>query len=764
MNLALEPITSPVSEKSRFVVTPIVELAVLGVAITIALASYFIITGEASPQRLLTPPLVALLLIANLVPGVALLVLVGRRIAHRRAARSPIGGSGRLHVRLVALFSVVAAVPMLLVTIFASLLFQYGVEFWFSDKARQMLENTTVLARVSYGQMLNRWEDATVTMASDMANVLKERPLDSPDVAAYFGKQVFYRSLSEGVIFKVLPGGEIQTFALVDPYQVDFTKQISPVAIDAVRSGQRSYVSVSGDRIRTVTTIPGTAGLYLYAARVTDVVVMSDQTRRADAVLADYRSLLKRSRSLQLQFNAALLGISLLIVGFAVWIALAVADRLVRPVTELVVAARRVEGGDLTARVTAPRTLDEVGTLANAFNAMTGRLQQQTSALVAANDQLDSRRALIEAVMSGVTAGVISISDKRTIRLINSSAIALLGVDGDKAVGRRLSEISPELNALMDGTVTGGAAHDAVIQVTANGEAKTLAVKITRGEAGLVLTFDDITQQLLDQRRAAWSDVARRIAHEIKNPLTPIQLAAERLQRRYGKQIDKDDTVFSRLTETIVRQVGDLRRMVDEFSSFARMPKPVFREESLIDIARQSLFLHEVAHSNIRFSLVHDDAPLAVVCDRRQLGQALTNIVKNAVEAIDAQNDGASGDQASPGTPAGDVSITLARGKGNAVMIHVADSGVGLPIERDRIVEPYMTTRARGTGLGLAIVKKIVEEHFGTMSFADREGGGTIVTICLDAGLLAGLETPEDPGDNSAEPRRPAELTRNRSL
>ncbi len=255
---------------------------------------------------------------------------------------------------------------------------------------------------------------------------------------------------------------------------------------------------------------------------------------------------------------------------------------------------------------------------------------------------------------------------------------------------------------------------------------RTLAVRIARTDAGPILTFDDITQQVLDQRRAAWADVARRIAHEIKNPLTPIQLAAERLQRRYGGIVEAGDTTFARLTETIVRQVGDLRRMVDEFSSFARMPKPVFREEALVDTARQSLFLHEVAHPGVRFELIHDEPGPTLVCDRRQIGQALTNIVKNAVEAIEAKGMGE-----------GIVAMTLGQQGQRFVTVEVADSGIGLPAERERIVEPYMTTRARGTGLGLAIVKKIVEEHLGTMMFSDRVGGGSVVTMTFDAAALA---------------------------
>ncbi|MDQ2878593.1 MAG: ATP-binding protein, partial [Pseudomonadota bacterium] len=454
---------------------------------------------------------------------------------------------------------------------------------------------------------------------------------------------------------------------------------------------------------------------YLYAARVFDPQ-LATQIKRGATILADYHTLQTRSRALQLRFNAALLVVSLLIVGIAVWIALEVADRLVRPVGELVAAAHRVAAGDLATRVPDPSTDDEVGTLANAFNAMTGQIQQQTGAL-------ESRRALIEAVMSGVTAGVIALTGDGVVRLINRSASEMLGTGEDHVVGRRLADIAPELAAVNDGDT-----REAIVEVGQSLDTRTLAVKITRAGEGPIMTFDDITGQLLDQRRAAWSDVARRIAHEIKNPLTPIQLAAERLQRRYGKQIAEDDGTFTRLTDTIVRQVGDLRRMVDEFSSFARMPKPVFRLENLVDIAKQALFLHEVAHPAIAFSFDADGQVISLVCDRRQIGQAMTNVVKNAVEAIEAR-----------GSEDGGTIDMRVRIEGRYAEVEVGDNGIGLPAARDRIVEPYVTTRARGTGLGLAIVKKIAEEHFGAIEFADREGGGTLVTMRFDTAMLAAV-------------------------
>ncbi|HLL31795.1 MAG TPA: ATP-binding protein, partial [Allosphingosinicella sp.] len=484
------------------------------------------------------------------------------------------------------------------------------------------------------------------------------------------------------------------------------------------------------DRVEAVVRLDPSAQVYFYGARAINAQAIA-QIDQARSAASEYSQLLRRTRDLQLRFNVILLLVSLLIVGISIWIAFQLADRLVRPVGELVGAARRITAGDLSARVRPTRARDELGTLGQAFNRMTGRLEEQTGALVSANAQLESRRTFIEAVLAGVTAGIISVDQERNVRLINSSAEALLKTEKGQAVGRKLAQLAPELDAHLDSDQ-----REDIIQFASGGEPRTLAVKRVRVEGGHVLTFDDITEQLLDQRRAAWSDVARRIAHEIKNPLTPIQLAAERLQRRYGKEITSDAGTFEKLTGTIVRQVGDLRRMVDEFSSFARMPKPVFHEEKIAEIVRESLFLHQVAHPDIGFTLDSPEPSPLLVCDRRQLGQALTNVIKNAVEAIQQrrEEEGKNGKDR--------VAVTL-RATDTRICIEVADSGIGLPRERGRLTEPYMTTRAKGTGLGLAIVKKIVEEHFGNIEFDDAPGGGTLVRLVFDAESLARLDVAE---------------------
>lgn len=725
---------------------PAIEIGTLVAAIAIATGSYFIVTGGNTPSRLLTPPIVALLLVANLVPAMALLVLMARRVTKNRAARSPVGGNGRLHVRLVALFSVIASVPTLLVVIFASMLFQYGVEFWFSDRARTVLENADSVAQAYVEENKQRIVADIVAMGGDVNGYAAEFGVNSQRFAEGLAWQVSARNLSEAAVISIGEDGTRRLIAGANLDERPLELRLPRVSIDELRQGRARVVTDAGDRVETVVRLDPEEEVYLYASRSVDPAVLQS-VARAKSARGDYAQLLERSRALQLQFNAALLVVSLLIVATAIFIALKVADRLVRPVSDLVGAARQVAAGNLSARVTLPRSHDEIGTLAAAFNRMTRKLEEQTGALLSVNQQLESRRALIEAVLSGVSAGVISVDREGIIRLVNLSAAEVLKTSEDSPVGQSLKDVAPELGQLLDGDD-----REAVVQFAGGGEPRTLAVKLVRTGSGHVLTFDDITQQLLDQRRAAWSDVARRIAHEIKNPLTPIQLAAERLQRRYGKEVQSDKAVFERLTGTIIRQVGDLRRMVDEFSSFARMPKPVFRSESVIDIARQSLFLHEVAHPAIRFTLDAPDPSPAMVCDRRQLGQALTNIVKNAVEAIDAKGEGAQGT----------VAMTVAM-DGDRLLMTVADDGIGLPAERERITEPYMTTRARGTGLGLAVVRKIVEEHFGTIGFSDREGGGTIVALSFDVATLRSLDLAQDIDPMDGESEAPPALTRVKS-
>ncbi len=712
----------------------VIEVVAAVAFLAMTVVTFITIQGR-SDRELMPSDVTATLLIGTLVPAMALLILLGRRMALRRAAET-LGGSGRLHTQLVFFFSLISAIPTLLVVVFASYLFQSGVEFWFSDSSRGLLENANKLARGYYEQNLRDVGNETVAMASDLRDYLGQAPITSPTFAEGYSYQVVSRKLNESAIIQKAPDGKLLTAAIVDPEKNSTRERITGSVLGRLEAGEPTVVTANANRIEAVTPIDRTAGVYLYAARSSDLLAFS-QGQRAQNIVRAYEVLTRRARTLQLRFNVALFVASLALVGLSVWFALRFADRQVKPLYDLVGAARRVGSGNYSLRVEGRTGADEIGQLNRAFNRMTAQIERQTQALVGANQQLHERRAFIEAVLESVSAGVISVDGEGRVQLINSPAQALLF---DRAephpAGERLTDIAPSIATLVDA----GRDH-AVIQHGKGTELLTFAVRIARDRTGHVITFEDITRQLLDQRQAAWSDVARRIAHEIKNPLTPIQLATERLKRRYRKQILLDPELFDELTSTIVRQVGDLRKMVDEFSSFARLPKPVFRAEDPVDLARQSLFLQEVSRPELDFAFTADEAAQGrILCDRHQFGQAMTNVLKNAVEAIEARARQADVDYR------GRIAVTMA-GEGDpqsgAIRVTITDNGIGLPQDRDRIVEPYVTTRDKGTGLGLAIVKKIVEEHGGDMVFATTESGGTAVTLRFARDPLAGQRTHE---------------------
>ena len=677
--------------------------------------TWYVISAQTKPDQLLPTDLTATLLVGTLIPALAILVLLGRRLALQRA-REVAGGTGQLHVRLVFLFSLISAIPTLLVAIFASFLFQSAVEFWFSDKSRGLLENSNKLALGFYEQTENDMKYSSLAMAADLRDFLSRQSPVSPEFISYYQFQITNRNINESTILQKLPDGSLSRAAFARG-ENPLNEQVSVDVVRQLDTGADIVVDTKPDKIEALTAIDRRSGIYLYTARKSDLLSLS-QGQRAQSIVRDYAELTKRTRALQLQSIIALFVASLALVGLSVWFALRFADRQVKPLYDLVAAAREVGAGNFSMRVEGRTGADEIGLLNRAFNRMTQQLERQTQALVGANQQLDERRAFIEAVLDSVTAGVISTAISGEVRLINGAAQKLLlGAGSASPVGMALPELVPPIADMIANGKDSG-----IVQYTRGTELLTLAVKASASPTGFVVTFEDITRQLLDQRQAAWSDVARRIAHEIKNPLTPIQLATERLKRRYRKLVTADVELFDELTNTIIRQVGDLRKMVDEFSSFARLPKPVFRGEDPVDLARQALFLQEVARPEINFTFKAKPNIGLIACDRHQFGQAMTNVLKNATEAVEARQKSADADYR------GQVSLALSL-DGQSLVATITDNGIGLPQDRERIIEPYVTTREKGTGLGLAIVKKIVEEHGGDMTFGPAKGQGTVVTM-----------------------------------
>ena len=418
--------------------------------------------------------------------------------------------------------------------------------------------------------------------------------------------------------------------------------------------------------------------------------------------------------------------VALLLLMAAIWAGLAFAGRLARPVTALAAAAERVRGGDLSTRVEETGEGDEIGSLTKAFNRMTDQLEAQRDELLEANRQLDTRRHFIETVLSGVSAGVIGLDRVGRVNVANRPASELLSQDLDGWIGRPLAPLAPGISALLaEARKPPDRAAETEIELRDGDSTRTMFVRVVadlRDDAivGFVVTFNDITELLAAQRKAAWSDVARRIAHEIKNPLTPIQLSAERLRRNYLDQIDSDPESFDDYTETIIRHVGDIGRMVDEFSEFARMPSAAIAPNDIADLCRVELALYRQAHPRIAFEAALPDDPLVVECDAGLATRALSNLLKNAVEAIEGRAAAAG-----PGRSA----VAVEDG-GDSVAISVEDNGRGLPDTAPRrLTEPYVTTRDKGTGLGLAIVKKIMEDHNGDVVLGPGSGGGACVRL-----------------------------------
>jgi len=465
---------------------------------------------------------------------------------------------------------------------------------------------------------------------------------------------------------------------------------------------------------------------YLLVVRTVDPKVLAYYQRTVSAV-SEYKRLDKDRLRIQFLFAAIYGVVSLLTLLGAISLGLWAANRLGHPIAKLIGAAEEVSRGNLSARVPLERDDDEVSVLGHTFNRMTSQLQAQRAELVEANRQIDARRRFTEAVLAGVSAGVIGLNADGRVTIVNRAAARLLNATPEEIEGQHYSQAVPELGPLIRRAIqepVRRAGGEATVKRAL--KVRTLSVQVASeaGEAGYIVTFDDISDLVSAQRMAAWADVARRIAHEIKNPLTPIQLSAERLKRKYMKEVESDPEIFRQCTDTIIRQVSDIGRMVDEFSSFARMPAPQMKTEVAQELLRQSIFLQRVANPTIAFSLHVPETPILIECDRRLIAQAITNVLKNAAEAIDARQ--ASGDD-SPGSISADLEVA-----GNDLALRIADNGIGLPHEhRHRLTEPYVTTRAKGTGLGLAIVRKIVEDHGGELRLADREDGGAEVSFTL---------------------------------
>lgn len=646
-----------------------------------------------------------------------LILVVGGLVVGRVLRLLDAGDAGaKLRLRFVSLFAVAAVVPALVVALFFGVLVTRGVQNWLSEKVQTVVENSATVDRSYIDEQKLYISNHVGAMAADINHAapgLTATPITFnhflAEQASYHGFSGVYLLDHDGRVLARAEADNVPAFQAPPPTSFQHASENKDEISTEVFAGS--------NLLRGLYKLQGFDDAYLYVARPVSPGILT-QLRDAESSLNAFREAAQNQSRLQVAFALSYIETAILLLVGAVWLGMSAADRVAGPVARLVEAAGRVSSGDLTARVDAEGDSQDIAVLSHAFNRMTHDLQSQQAALKAAGADADSRRQFIETVLSGVSAGVLGLDADGRISAFNLQAAVLLDLAPGQALGRTLSEAAPELAAVAREARETGAEAEAEVDVARAAETRRLRVRATGlGADGLVLTFDDITRLLAAQRNAAWKDVARRIAHEIKNPLTPIQLSAERLRRKYRKEIQSDLETFDRCTDTIIRQVGDIGRMVDEFSAFARMPAPRFAPVDAAELLRQSVFAQRVASPEIDVEMEEPPAGLTLTGDGRMIGQALANVLKNAAEAVSARP------LATTPQPQGRIRARLAVDE-DGIGFVVIDNGVGLPVrDRERLTEPYVTTREKGTGLGLAIVKRIMEEHGGDLILADAPEG-----------------------------------------
>ena len=697
------------------------SLVVLG---TLTGFSTFLLLTGVTPIKP-TSDLISYMLIANTVLVFLMGLMIGVQILHLFIERRRGTAGTGLHIRLITLFSMVALVPAILVAVFATVTLNRGLDTWFSDRTRAIVDTASTVADAYMTNASEATRTDVANIAADLVQQLPDFNNDRPTYLKRVARHAALRNLAAAYVFNGKTK-EIQANVTAD----DRIKFIAPPqeALDKADKGDLVVIPPGrgGNLVRALIKLQGYPSHFLYIYRIVSPIVIDQLTKTRDAK-SEYDQLLKQRVGVQLTFGMVYALVALVFLLASIWAGMWFSDRLVAPIVRLLSASREVAKGDFNAKVSVIDGPGDLMTLSRTFNMMTDQIKFHQDQLVETNEQLDGRRRFTEAMLSGVSAGVIGIDHDHRISLINRSALILLGQPEAEFLGQpievKLPDMAP-IYALAMSRPSGAA--EGQVDMKINGQDISFIVRITteRGddaEHGFVLTFDDITQLVSAQRNSAWSDIARRIAHEIKNPLTPIQLSAERLKRKYLKEIKTDKHVFEQCTDTIIRQVADLGRIVDEFSSFARMPSAVPEPNNLNDVVRDATVLQRVSAGEIDISLDLSKSPLLFAFDRRLLTQAITNLVKNAREAIEARDSE---------FPKG--KITVATGiERDVPFVSVVDNGVGLPQEnRNRLAEPYMTTREKGTGLGLAIVKRIMEEHGGRLRLEDApDGQGASVTL-----------------------------------
>jgi two-component system nitrogen regulation sensor histidine kinase NtrY len=685
----------------------------VGIALLSAFLTFMVLSGltPIEPTRhvvysfLLINAATILLLVGIIIREVWLVIQARRR---GRAA-------ARLHVQIVSLFSIIAVLPAVLVAVVANVTIDRGLDRLFSGPTKEVMQNSLIVARAYTYEHAQLIRGDILGMSNDLGNPAQRILFDQD-------RRSFRELLTANAGSRNLPGAMLldKDGRILETAQTGIREQFTTPSPEFLNNVEESEPQIAvfpeANYVAAVIRLRTFENTFLYVARLLDPRVVA-QLKQTEASVAEYAQIESRRLGIQVAFALMFAVIALTILMASVLIGLNFANWLVAPIRNLMSAANIVSTGDLHVQVPVHKSEGDLAQLGQTFNKMTQELRTQRDELVSASDLIDSRRRFIEAVLSSASAGIIGVDASGSVGILNRSAEKLIGHAESETLDHPLSDVLPELDDMMK-TAREGTQRlvQGQITITRDGQERNLSVRVSaeqtsHSQDSYIITLDDITDLVSAQRTSAWGDVARRIAHEIKNPLTPIQLSAERIRRKFGKVIVEDKAIFEQCTDTIVRQVDDIRRMVDEFSRFARMPKPVMEGEDVADTVRQAVFLMKVGHPDLDIVTEIKQDPLRAQFDRRLISQALTNIIKNATEAIE---------QVPPEELGKGRIDVIATRENDDIVIDVIDNGIGLPkVSRARLLEPYVTTRQKGTGLGLAIVGRVLEDHGGRIELKD---------------------------------------------
>lgn len=693
-------------------------------ALTAGISTFIVITGASTPFGL-KPRRVLTFLSVDITLLVILVTIIAKRVYTLWTSLRAGSSGSQLQKRILVLFSIVTITPTIIVSVFAFLFFNLGIQTWFNERVQTAVNESLVVAEAYLSEHKENIRADAIAMANDLSQVSNLALSDPVEFNRIVSTQSALRLLTESLVFQgshILAEGPL-SFALA-------FEHVPQDLLDRASKGEVVLLDTDTDKVRALVKIDGLENAYLLVGRLIDNKVLTHMQHTQGAV-NEYNTLKTHLTNLEDTFEVVFIVLTLLLLLTSVWYGMAFAQRLSRPISGLVIAAERVRGGDFSARVADSPQKDELATLSRTFNRMTEQLEAQRADLIFANRSLDERRRFSEAVLDGVSAGIIALDRHKNITLFSRSAISILGkIDLVITPEARIQELLPGIQeTLHHAEDLPGEIAESTLLLNNNGKTLTLHMRVTVEQfdqeiEGYIVTFDDISLLVAAQRNAAWADVARRVAHEIKNPLTPIQLAAERLKRKYLKFITEDQDTFVKYTDTIVRHVGDIGKMVEEFVSFARMPQPKFASEDLAALAKKAVFSAQVANPAIDYIQDISENELVMNCDERQITQVLTNLLKNAAESIEAR-------QAREGESAARGRIVLHLScKDSRILLFVEDNGTGFPgSDMQKMLEPYVTTRSKGTGLGLSIVKKIVDDHKGLLNIENISEGGARVTL-----------------------------------